>query len=200
MTVMPSSRLIRNSASITTNAGADLTITSIIKDGSTTAAALIKNGTGTLILQGEITDDALPADLGVNFRWSLLRAPVVATVPLTYATATFADSASLASEVTFSHSGIYTLQLEAEDGAICSRSLIDVRVAINAAAEIPSGLVAWWPGNHDNREVIRSRDETGVNVALRRPAARIVKILSSMGLAPRIHQGIAWAAVKAQQI
>jgi RHS repeat-associated protein len=107
-------------------------------------------------LAGWVSDDGLPAGSAVAIQWSLVRGP---------GTPTFADPASAATTATFSAPGIYLLKLAADDSESSADDLVEVRVA-PACQEPPTGLVGWWPGNHDARDLTGGHDGvllSGVN-------------------------------------
>ena len=96
---------------------------------------------GALTGQGQI--DGAP-----TVRWSVINAPQFGVVE-------FADATRLGTDAVFSTPGLYVLQLSVSDGfTLPVRDTKEVRVAVAPAAEPPSGIVAWWPGNGHARELI----------------------------------------------
>lgn len=79
-------------------------------------------------LAGSAVDDGLPASPGaLTSTWSKLSGP---------GTATFADTSSLSTTVSFSATGVYELQLEADDGSLASTDTVLVTVTGSAASNV----------------------------------------------------------------
>jgi RHS repeat-associated protein len=99
---------------------------------------------GVASLRGEITDDELPAGVGLIARWSQLSGP---------GQAAFADPAASATTAGFSEPGLYVLQLRAHDGLLVATDTMEVRVQTTPAS-LPQPIAAWWPLNLHPREVV----------------------------------------------
>jgi len=95
-------------------------------------------------LMGTVTDDELPAGLGLEVEWTVVGGP---------GQATFADGGLAATTVTFSAPGLYTLQLRASDGLASAFDRVEVRAG-SLCTETPTGLVGWWPANGDASDAV----------------------------------------------
>jgi hypothetical protein len=84
----------------------------------------------TASLVGAVTDDGLPGG-GLTTIWSRVGGP---------GTATFADEGALATTVSFSVAGTYTLRLKANDGALSHQD--DVVITVAPISGGGSGAVA----------------------------------------------------------
>jgi YD repeat-containing protein len=104
--------------------------------------------TDVAALNGNVTDDGLPAGAGLRVTWSKLDGP---------GTVTFGDANAVVTSASFSAPGIYLLNLAADDSAILRNDVMEVRVAVLCTAPA-GGLVAWWPGNGTAQEVMGGRD------------------------------------------
>ena len=100
----------------------------------------------TVFLNGFVTDDGLPEGFGIESEWTQVDGP---------GTATFADPAAAVTTVTFDAAGIYLLQLQADDGFKSASDTMEARVGVLCSLEAPEGLVGWWPGNGDGRDLSR---------------------------------------------
>ncbi|MDO8540341.1 MAG: LamG-like jellyroll fold domain-containing protein [Opitutaceae bacterium] len=102
-------------------------------------------------LNGSFTDDGRPFGTA-SVAWSVASAPAGATV-------TFSDSMHPMTTAMFSAAGIYLLRLTANDGYTLSPSdVMEVRIAPGSAADSPSGIAAWWPGNGTPTDVVNRHD------------------------------------------
>jgi RHS repeat-associated protein len=106
--------------------------------------------TGTVTVTGTVTDDGLPAGSTVSVQWSKVDGP---------GTVTFGSPNALQSTATFSAPGIYVLRLTADDTLDQVSDTVEVRVGSFCQIETPvAGMVAWWPGQGNAREMIGSQD------------------------------------------
>ncbi|MBI2513200.1 MAG: tandem-95 repeat protein, partial [Opitutae bacterium] len=97
-------------------------------------------------LNGTVTDDGQPVDGVLTSKWTKLSGPGVVD---------FASPTSPQTTATFSEGGIYLLQLEADDGGFCAKATVEVRVdALYKVEPDPATLVAWWPFNKDDLDVV----------------------------------------------
>jgi RHS repeat-associated protein len=103
------------------------------------------NAGDSVALRGWVGDDGLPNTSAVTAQWSVLQGP---------GTVTFADASMADTTAVFSAAGIYVLKLTANDSALITSDLVEVRVGVPCAVEAPSGVVGWWPGNGDPRNLI----------------------------------------------
>jgi hypothetical protein len=115
----------------------------------------LTSASGAVTLLGQASDDGLPGGF-LDVRWTQLFGP---------ASAPCAAPPAARTEVTLPQPGLYGFQLAGSDGFITRRDVAEVRVQQTGAAEVPSGLVAWWPGNHTTEEMVTGRLDAGVNVA-----------------------------------
>ena len=100
-------------------------------------------------LNGQVSDDGLPPSSSLHIAWTQVTGP---------GTVSFAQANSAATTATFSTNGTYLLKLTADDSSIERSDLVSVRVGSLCRVEEPPGLVAWWPGNGEPREVIGGAD------------------------------------------
>ncbi|MBC8009534.1 MAG: tandem-95 repeat protein, partial [Burkholderiales bacterium] len=112
---------------------------------------------GPVQLRGSVTDDGMPLYQTVKQRWVMLSGPVDGVVA-------FANATDPRTTATFSKPGLYTLRLEADDGAFCTKKTAQVRVAVRDSVEVPSGLMAWWTGNRTTEELVSGRQEPWAKV------------------------------------
>ncbi len=119
----------------------------------------------TAHLTGFADDDGLPVGTMLRTQWSKISGP---------GDVLFQDPQSLSTTVSFSQPGIYTLQLQADDGVLLSTDSMTIRVDWNSRATVaPSGLAAHWPANGSGQEVIQ-----GLNAA---PAGNVQYIPGVVG-------------------
>ena len=105
---------------------------------------------GTVTVTGTVTDDGLPTGSSVTVQWSKLSGP---------GNVSFGSPNALQSTATFSAPGIYVLRLTADDTLDQVSDTVEVRVGSFCTIETPvEGLVAWWPGQGNAREVMSSLD------------------------------------------
>jgi RHS repeat-associated protein len=109
------------------------------------ADQFIRGVPGVVTLNGQVSDDGLPAGSTVTTSWSVFSGP---------GTVTFANSNSVVTSATFSTNGIYVLQLTASDGEAKTYDVVEVRVESLCTVDDPAGLVAWWPANGTRDDVI----------------------------------------------
>jgi hypothetical protein len=102
----------------------------------------------TLQLRGQVADDGLPTGSILRTRWRLFEGPGVVA---------FSDPHSPDTTVTFSTNGLYVLRLEADDTAVLSSDLVEVRVGIPCSVTDPAGLVAAWSGNGSALDLVGRR-------------------------------------------
>ena len=76
---------------------------------------------GTASLNGTVVDDGLPLTGTVTTQWSMLTGP---------GTVNFTDPTAAATSATFTASGVYQLQLSANDGALSATDTTTVTVAL----------------------------------------------------------------------
>jgi RHS repeat-associated protein len=100
---------------------------------------------GVATLDGDVTDDGLPAGSTLSIQWSKFSGPGAVT---------FNSPTSAVTTATFSTNGIYVLQLTASDGEVQSSDLVEVRVEALCTVDDPNGLAAWWPGNGTSLDVM----------------------------------------------
>jgi fibronectin-binding autotransporter adhesin len=125
-----------NGATITTNAGAALTVTSIVKNGSTTASTLTKAGAGTLTLTA--TGSSYTGATAVNAGTLLINGTKTGTGAVTVAnTATLGGTGSVAGATTIQSGG--TLAPGDGAGNLTFVSTVDLQAGSTYAAEIASG-------------------------------------------------------------
>jgi RHS repeat-associated protein len=111
---------------------------------------------GVTTLQGQVSDDGLPAGSTLQIQWSVFSGPGAVT---------FNNPNSAVTSATFSTNGIYVLQLTADDGEAQSSDLMEVRVETTCAVQDPQGLVAWWPANGTSEDVVGGEEAVLVNGA-----------------------------------
>ena len=99
-----------------------------------------------ITLEGMVSDDGLPVGVGLSAEWRQLSGPGIAVFDPP-SSSTLSLSLSLSTQASFSESGIYVLELAAEDGAIRSTDTVEVRVGTLYSAAPIGGIVGWWPGN-----------------------------------------------------
>ncbi|HTD86258.1 MAG TPA: LamG-like jellyroll fold domain-containing protein, partial [Candidatus Binatia bacterium] len=104
--------------------------------------------TDVAMLNGSVTDDALPSGAGVRALWSKLDGP---------GSVIFGDPTAPVTTASFAAPGIYVLNLAADDSAVVRNDVMEVHVALPCSTA-PAGLVGWWPGNGSAQEVIAGRD------------------------------------------
>lgn len=122
-----------NGATVTTNPGAELTITSIVKNGNTTAAALTKAGTGKLTLTA--TGSSYTGATAVNAGTLLVNGTKTGAGAVTVATTgTLGGSGSIAGAVTVQSGG--TLAPGADVGNLSFTSTVNLQTGSTYAAEI----------------------------------------------------------------
>src|ERR1017187_4588972 len=109
---------------------------------------------GVTTLQGQVSDDGLPAGSTLRSRWSVYSGP---------GTVAFNNPDSAETAVTFSTNGTYVLQLTADDGEAQSSDLMEARVETVCAVQDPQGLVAWWPANGTSEDVVGGQEAVLVN-------------------------------------
>lgn len=114
------------------------------------------DGLNTTTLQGQVTDDGLPAGINVTSVWRLVHGP---------GQVAFGTASSPVTTATFSTNGVYVLELSATDGQERSTDLVEVRVNVNCTVGELSGLVGWWPGNGTTRDVLEGMDGIAANGA-----------------------------------
>jgi hypothetical protein len=76
---------------------------------------------GTASLAGTVVDDGLPLTGTVTTQWSMLTGP---------GTVNFTDPTAAATSATFTASGVYQLQLSANDGALSATDMTTITVAL----------------------------------------------------------------------
>jgi RHS repeat-associated protein len=108
-----------------------------------------------IVLSGSVTDDGLPADVRLVITWSKVSGP---------GTATFADPSADVTSVTLSDPGTYVLQLTASDSEFSVSDQVTVQVAV-PCQPAPTGLVGFWPGDDDARDLIGGSNGVLVNGA-----------------------------------
>jgi large repetitive protein len=99
----------------------------------------------TLTLSGVVTDDGLPLPSSLNIQWKKLSGPgdvLLGTPNQSETTATF------------SQSGIYVMELSANDTLDHASDTVEVRVNAFCSVDSPPDLAAWWPANGDALDVI----------------------------------------------
>ena len=101
-------------------------------------------------LAAAVADDGAPG--ATRVRWSKLSGPG----------GVFFDNAfTNATAATFATNGVYTLQLEADDGAATGAAVITVTVSL-PAGDLASGLAHWWRMD-DDPALNRAADGAGTN-------------------------------------
>jgi RHS repeat-associated protein len=110
--------------------------------------------TGSLVLCGTASDDAQPAGVSLYSQWRMLSGP---------AQVDFQDAANPATSAYFPVSGIYVLELYADDAVKASRDTVEVRVDTIHKIQNPPGLAAWWPGNNSSIDLVDGKYASLVN-------------------------------------
>jgi RHS repeat-associated protein len=95
------------------------------------------------VLNGVVADDGLPVGPGVRIQWSKIGGA---------GSVNFNSPTSALTTATFSASGIYTLQLTADDGEVQSVDFAEVRVGMPCVLSDLPGLKAFWPLNGNTME------------------------------------------------
>ncbi|MGZ5568024.1 MAG: PKD domain-containing protein, partial [Limisphaerales bacterium] len=109
----------------------------------------LKGVPATTTLNGKVSDDGLPNGSSVRIQWSKLGGP---------GTVTFGNTNAAVTTATFSTNGVYVLQLAADDQDMITTSLVEVRVETLCTIDDPQGLVAWWPGNNNDLDMVNGFD------------------------------------------
>ncbi|WP_309381286.1 putative Ig domain-containing protein [Cerasicoccus frondis] len=109
----------------------------------------IDNVSIVLNLNGEVSDDGLPVEHELTTEWTQLSGPGAAT---------FADTASPTSSVQFDATGVYELELSANDGIGIDRDVVVVQVGEPCGMGASPSIVAWWTGNQTYEDVIGDND------------------------------------------
>lgn len=102
-----------------------------------------------VLLAARLTDDGKPAGARVDWRWTKISGP--GEVEFAVEAGSLPDSPETTAR--FSEPGLYSLQLESDDGAYGAKDLVEVRVGQFYPASLPSDVSAWWPGNGNPIEV-----------------------------------------------
>ncbi len=102
-----------------------------------------------VLLAARLTDDGKPAGARVDWRWTKISGP--GEVEFAVEAGSLPDSPETTAR--FSEPGLYSLQLESDDGAYGAKDLVEVRVGQFYPASLPSDVSAWWPGNGNSIEV-----------------------------------------------
>jgi RHS repeat-associated protein len=117
----------------------------------------IPQQTGIASLAGKVSDDGFPLGATLATRWSKMDGP---------GDVVFANPDALQTTATFTASGIYVLQLTADDSLDKASDTLEIRVGSPCTVEAAPGLAAWWPANGSGTDVISgqtSRLLNGVN-------------------------------------
>jgi hypothetical protein len=100
---------------------------------------------GSASLVGRVSDDGLPLGAAVSVRWSKMDGP---------GNVAFAEPTALETTATFTASGIYVLQLTADDSLDRASDTVEVRVGTACSTAGAPGLAAWWPANGSGVDVV----------------------------------------------
>ncbi len=106
-----------------------------------------------LSIEGSVLDDGNPAGGIVATAWRVISGP---------AAATFTDASALTTQVSFPAEGIYVLELRADDGGRIATDTLEVTV-LQQKTPLPAGVVAWWPGNSNPRDVVEGSHGSWIN-------------------------------------
>jgi hypothetical protein len=110
---------------------------------------LLAHGDDTLLLEGNVSDDGRPYGV-LESEWVQLYGP---------AAAQFDNHLNPVSSVYFPTSGVYVLQLSADDGYRIVRDTMIVKVGQSCEIDIQNDVISWWRANGT------FGDETGLNPA-----------------------------------
>jgi len=111
----------------------------------------IGTASGMAALHGSVRAGSLPGPFAV--KWSELLGPSTGTV-------SFVDASQADTTATFSAPGIYTLELDADDGLNqAAPGIVTVRVGMSYANPLPAGLTDWWPLNGTPHEVVNGNHD-----------------------------------------
>jgi RHS repeat-associated protein len=95
-------------------------------------------------LNGTAVDDDLPLGSTLSVNWSKVSGP---------GTVTFSSPNQPVTTATFDAAGVYLLRLTASDSALTTSDDVAVYVA-TPCAQIPTGLVSWWPADGSANDLI----------------------------------------------
>jgi RHS repeat-associated protein len=101
-----------------------------------------------ITVSGTVTDDGLPAGNSLTLTWSKVSGPGAVT---------FANTQSAATSAIFSDTGVYVLQLSANDSELTTSDQVTVQVGIPCTSRA-SGLVGLWRGDNDTRDAAGEND------------------------------------------
>jgi Concanavalin A-like lectin/glucanases superfamily len=99
-------------------------------------------------LNGTVTDDGFPTGSTLSVTWSKVSGPGIVT---------FSHPNLVTATATFSAPGSYVLRLTASDSQLTSSDDLVITVE---TCPVPSGLVAWWPGEGSFNDFIGTNHGT----------------------------------------